>query len=55
MADNKVLFPWASRRRVCPCDLDGVCPYDAETGSNCDYWCPCDDTPAGEEEIGLDP
>lgn len=28
-----------SIRNSCPCDLDGVCPYDAEYNSDCEYWC----------------
>ena len=27
----------------CPCDLDGFCPYEAESFGSCAYWC-------GEEE-----
>ena len=29
-------------RRVCPCDIDGICPYeDMHSGcwSSCEYWC----------------
>lgn len=29
-------------KRVCPCDLDGVCPYeDFHSGyiGSCEYWC----------------
>lgn len=33
--------------RTCPCDLDGICPYDAEYQRDCDWWCgeiePADD------------
>jgi len=28
-----------SIKAVCPCDLDGICPYDAEYSSSCEYWC----------------
>lgn len=27
-------------RRECPCDLDGICPYDAEYSRDCEFWCP---------------
>lgn len=26
-------------RKETPCDLDGVCPYEAEYGCDCEYWC----------------
>lgn len=26
-------------RRETPCDLYGVCPYGAENGYTCEYWC----------------
>lgn len=26
-------------RKICPCDIDGVCPYHAEMVSTCEYWC----------------
>lgn len=32
-----------SLRRNCPCDLDGICPYDAEYFSSCEYWCGADE------------
>ena len=22
-----------------PCDIDGICPYDAEYSHDCEYWC----------------
>lgn len=28
-----------SIRNNCPCDLDGVCPYESESYGSCDYWC----------------
>lgn len=28
-----------SIRKNCPCDIDGVCPYDATYNCNCEYWC----------------
>jgi len=28
-----------SLRKNCPCDIDGVCPYDAEYGNTCEYYC----------------
>jgi len=40
-------------RRVCPCDLDGICPYNAEYNSDCEYWCgeePEPDYPEIDEE-----
>ena len=35
-------------RDNCPCDLDGICPYDAEYSDDCEWWC-------GEEEPMDDP
>ncbi len=28
-----------SIRKNTPCDCDGVCPYEAEYGYTCEYWC----------------
>lgn len=28
-----------SLRRDCPCDIDGICPYDAQYSSDCEWWC----------------
>lgn len=28
-----------SVRNGCPCDLDGVCPYESESWGSCEYWC----------------
>lgn len=28
-----------SIRKNCPCDIDGVCPYDATYNCDCEYWC----------------
>jgi hypothetical protein len=28
-----------SIRSNCPCDLDGVCPYESESWGSCEYWC----------------
>lgn len=25
--------------KLCPCDLDGQCPYDAQYFSDCEYHC----------------
>lgn len=32
-----------SIRRNCPCDLDGICPYDAQYNCDCEYWCGADE------------
>jgi len=35
-----------SLRRNCPCDLDGICPYeDMHSGymNSCEYWCGADE------------
>jgi hypothetical protein len=32
-----------SIRKNTPCDLDGVCPYDAEYNCDCEYWCGADE------------
>ena len=49
-----------SIRSNCPCDIDGVCPYDAEYFNSCEYWCgaeePADDPEIWEDyEMGFDP
>lgn len=28
-----------SIRNDAPCDIDGVCPYNAESNGDCEYWC----------------
>lgn len=28
-----------SLRKNTPCDCDGICPYDALYGHDCEYWC----------------
>lgn len=28
-----------SIRKNTPCDCDGICPYDALYGHDCEYWC----------------
>ncbi len=28
-----------SIRKNTPCDLDGICPYEAEYNCDCEYWC----------------
>ena len=30
-------------RRETPCDLDGICPYSAESWGSCEYWCGADE------------
>ena len=47
-------------RKNCPCDIDGICPYDAEYISTCEYYCseeePSDDHPDDcDYETGYDP
>jgi len=47
-----------SLKHECACDLDGVCPYDAEYIGDCEYWCGEDepiDVPAYDEDCGFDP
>lgn len=48
-----------SLRRNCPCDLDGICPYEAEYSHDCDYWCgaeePEDFPDDCDYEMGFDP
>lgn len=31
-------------RKNCPCDVDGICPYEAERFSSCEYWCGDDES-----------
>lgn len=37
-----------SIRKNTPCDYDGICPYDAEYSSTCEYWCGAEEP---EDEI----
>ena len=42
-----------SLRKCTPCDLDGICPYDAKYYTDCEYWCGADepeDYPEYDEE-----
>ena len=42
-----------SLRQCTPCDCDGICPYDAMYGHDCEYWCGADEPeyiPAGCED-----
>ena len=41
-----------SIRKNCPCDIDGICPYDAVYFHDCEYWCgeDEDDAPFYEDE-----
>lgn len=42
-----------SLRRNCPCDLDGICPYeDMHSGyiGSCEYWCGSDE-PEDDPEV----
>lgn len=48
-----------SLRTICPCDSDGICPYDAQYFDDCEYWCgdeePEDDYNDYDDEMGFDP
>lgn len=39
-----------SLRKVCPCDHDGVCPFDAQYMRDCEYWCSADEPEEHPEE-----
>lgn len=39
-----------SIKSVCPCDVDGICPYDAEYSADCEYWCGADEPEDYPEE-----
>ena len=32
-----------SLRKVCPCDISGICPYDAEYFGTCEHYCGADE------------
>ncbi len=32
-----------SLRKVTPCDLDGICPYESGEYCSCEYWCGADE------------
>lgn len=32
-----------SIKLTCPCDIDGVCPYDAQYSRDCEYFCGADE------------
>ena len=38
---------------ICPCDLDGICPYEAEAFGSCEYWCGTDE-PQDDPDIWID-
>lgn len=45
-----------SLRRNCPCDLDGICPYeDMHSGyiGSCEYWCGAEE-PEDDPEVWED-
>lgn len=43
-------------RKCCPCDVDGICPYDAEYIHDCKYYCSEDREPDDDQlEMGFDP
>ena len=47
-----------SIKKTCPCDVDFICPYNAEYNRDCEYWCGEDepiDEPAYDEDCGFDP
>lgn len=47
-----------SIRRNTPCDIDGICPYAAEYGCDCEYWCGQDepeDIPDGWDRWECEP
>lgn len=50
-----------SIRKNTPCDMDGICPYDAQYSRDCEYWCGADeepyipDIPDDYDECGFDP
>ena len=39
-----------SIKSVCLCDLDGICPYDAQYNSDCEYWCSAEEPEDYPEE-----
>lgn len=43
----------------CPCDVDGICPYEAEYSHDCEYWCgadePYDEPDYIDDDCGFDP
>lgn len=43
-----------SIRKNCPCDVDGVCPYDAEYDRDCEYWCGAEEPEDYPEDDGWD-
>ena len=49
-----------SLRKNTPCDIDGICPYEAEYGYTCEYYCGADEPDDDYDddwdyEIGYDP
>lgn len=35
---------------ICPCDLDGQCPYESLDLGTCEYWCGLELEPIEEDE-----
>ena len=47
-----------SIRKNTPCDCDGICPYDALYGHDCEYWCGAEepqDYPDGWDKWEIEP
>lgn len=49
-----------SLRKNCPCDIDNICPYEAEYNRDCEYWCSEKEPDENYEddcdyEVGYDP
>ena len=44
-----------SIRRETPCDLDGICPYAAESYGSCEYWCGAEEPEDYPPELYDDP
>jgi len=43
-------------KKNCPCDIDGICPYDSEHDYTCEYWCGDDpEWDVADYETGFDP
>lgn len=32
-----------SLRQITPCDISGICPYNAECIGDCEFWCGADE------------
>lgn len=43
-----------SLMKCTPCDCEGICPYDAQYGRDCEYWCGADEAEYYSPAVSVD-